>query len=70
MNRAIELTMQTLSSLSFPSLYLSPPPKWIAVRQRFEQFHRSLSLTLLQQQDAYTKYAGVVGCLNRRFFRK
>lgn len=60
--------MQTLSSLSFPGLFSPPAPKWIAVRQRFEQFHRNLSLTLLQQQDANTKYAGVVGCLNRRYY--
>lgn len=62
------MTMQTLNSLLFPGLYLPPAPKWIAVRQRFEQFHRNLSLTVLQQQDANTKYAGVVGCLNRCYY--
>jgi hypothetical protein len=60
--------MQTLSSLLFPGLYLPPAPKWIAVRQRFEQFHRNLSLTVLQRQDANTKRAGVVGCLNRHYY--
>ena len=60
--------MHTLSALSFPGLQLPPAPKWIAVRQRFEQFHRNLSLTALQQQDADTKRAGVVGCLNRRYY--
>ncbi len=52
-----------------PGLYAPPALKWIAVRQRFEQFHRNLSLTELQQQDAYTKVAGVVGCLNRCYYR-
>ena len=60
--------MHTLSALSFPGLQLPPAPKWIAVRQRFEQFHRNLSLTALQQQDADTKRAGVVGCLNRHYY--
>jgi hypothetical protein len=38
------------------------------VRQRFEQFHRNLALTPLQHQDARTKYAGVVACLNRQYY--
>lgn len=60
--------MQTLSALLFPRLQSPPAPKWIAVRQRFEQFHRNLALTALQQRDAYTKRAGVVGCLNRHYY--
>lgn len=43
-------------------------PMWIAVRQRFEQFHRNLGLTPPQQQDGLTKYYGVVSCLNRRYY--
>ncbi len=60
--------MPTLSSLSIPGLQFTPLPKWIAVRQRFEQFHRNLSLTVLQQQDAHAKRAGVVGSLNRYYY--
>jgi len=51
-----------------PSLYIPPAPKWIAVRHRFEQFHRNLSLTTLQIQDGLTKRAGVVDCLNRHYY--
>jgi len=40
---------------------------WIAVHQRFEQFHRNLLLTLLQRQDVITKRNGVVNCLNRNY---
>lgn len=43
-------------------------PMWIAVRQRFEQFHRNLGLTPPQQQDGLTKYFGVVSCLNRHYY--
>lgn len=46
----------------------SAPPKWIAVRGRFEEFHRDLSLTTLQVQDGHTKRAGVVDCLNRHYY--
>lgn len=41
---------------------------WIAVRQRFEQFHRNLALTPLQQVDGLTKRNGVVSCLNRAYY--
>lgn len=41
---------------------------WIAVRQRFEQFHRNLALTTLQQVDGLTKRNGVVSCLNRAYY--
>jgi len=72
-------TLSTISSLApftyggllgqgLPGLYPPPAPKWIAVRERFEQLHRNLSLTALQQQDAQSKFAGVVGCLNRRYY--
>lgn len=60
--------MHSLISLLTPALQLPPAPKWIAVRQRFEQFHRNLALTSLQQQDAHTKRTGVVSCLNRRYY--
>lgn len=42
--------------------------QWIAVRQRFTQFHNSLSLTPTQFQDGMTKRNGVVNCLNRRYY--
>ena len=57
---------QSLQSLS--GLYALAPSSWIAVRKRFDLFHRNLSLTALQQQDAKTKRAGVVGCLNRHYY--
>lgn len=74
--------MNTLSALSLlgspahrsqpwqplPGLYTPALPKWIAVRQRFDLFHRNLSLTSLQQQDAPTKRSGVIGCLNRHYY--
>ncbi|KVO25188.1 hypothetical protein WJ73_27350 [Burkholderia ubonensis] len=52
---------------------LPPPPiyrlpHWAAVRQRFEQFHRNLALTPLQQRDGFAKRAGVVNCLNRAYY--
>lgn len=72
-------TLSALSLLSLPAqggqtwqslsgLHTPVPPKWIAVRQRFDLFHRNLSLTTLQQQDAHTKRASVIGCLNRRYY--
>jgi hypothetical protein len=44
------------------------PRKWIAVRQRFEQFHGDLILTPRQFVDGMTKRSGVVGCLNRYYY--
>ena len=41
---------------------------WIAVRQRFTQFHSSLTLTHLQQLDGWKKKDGVVNCLNRHYY--
>jgi hypothetical protein len=54
-------------ALSAPAL---PPVgmQWIAVRQRFSQFHGNLSLTLLQSLDGMTKRNGVVSCLNRHYY--
>lgn len=63
----------------FPNLYaalsaLAPTPlapvgwQWIAVRQRFTQFHNNLSLTPKQLLDGMTKRNGVVNCLNRRYY--
>lgn len=42
--------------------------QWIAVRQRFTQFHSNLSLTPTQFLDGMTKRNGVVNCLNRRYY--
>ena len=42
--------------------------RWIAVRQRFAQFHKNLALTPLQQADGHTKRANVVTCLNRSYY--
>ena len=41
---------------------------WIAVRQRFTQFHSNLTLTLLQKLDGWKKNYGVVNCLNRHYY--
>lgn len=41
---------------------------WIAVRQRFEHFHKNLLLTPLQHVDGVTKRNGVVNCLNRNYY--
>ena len=48
--------------------YVPSGHKWIAVRQRFEQFHRNLSLTLAQSADGSTKREGVIRCLNQRYY--
>jgi len=51
---------------------VSPLPavglRWIAVRQRFTQFHNNLSLTPNQFVDGLTKRNGVVNCLNRQYW--
>jgi len=44
------------------------PLKWVAVRQRFEQFHHNLSLTPDQVLDGITKRSGVASCLNRLYY--
>ncbi|MDS4055366.1 SMODS domain-containing nucleotidyltransferase [Accumulibacter sp.] len=57
-----------LAALAAPSaLTIANLPRWIGVRQRFEQFHRNLGLTPLQQLDGHTKREGVVSCLNRSY---
>ena len=48
--------------------YIASPPQWIAVRQRFEQFHRNLALTPLQRLDGLSKRDGVINCLNRHYY--
>jgi Second Messenger Oligonucleotide or Dinucleotide Synthetase domain len=50
-----------------PAPAITASHQWIAVRQRFEQFHGNLFLTPLQLEDAQTKRAGVVNCLNRHY---
>lgn len=55
-----------LSSFGLPTnIYQS---HWIAVRRRFEQFHRNIQLTKMQQDDGHKKRAGVVSCLNRSYY--
>jgi hypothetical protein len=44
------------------------PLKWVAVRQRFEQFHQNLTLTPDQFLDGITKRNGVASCLNRHYY--
>jgi tRNA nucleotidyltransferase (CCA-adding enzyme) len=57
-----------LSGLPIQNLPYSGPLKWIAVRQRFEEFHSNVSLTPRQRQDGMTKRNGVVDCLNRYYY--
>jgi hypothetical protein len=58
------------SSLNAPLVSPLPLPglQWIAVRQRFDQFHKSLALTPPQFVDGVTKRNGVVSCLNRQYY--
>jgi len=42
--------------------------KWVAVRQRFEQFHADLALTPTQFRDGMTKRIGVARFLNRHYY--
>src|SRR4051812_22654107 len=62
-----------LFSAQLPNFLIPPTgapatrPQWIAVRQRFQQFHNDLSLTSRQRQDGLTKRNGVVNCLNRTY---
>ena len=44
------------------------PARWIAVRPRFEQFSRALTLTTVQQQDGRTKAGGVLSSLKRHYY--
>jgi hypothetical protein len=46
----------------------TPALAWIAVRQRFTQFHNNLSLTPAQFLDGMTKRNGVLNALNRRYY--
>jgi hypothetical protein len=59
-------TLAALAGLTVPTI--PSPPRWIAVRQRFAQFHSNLGLTPLQQLDGYTKRSSVVSCLNRVYY--
>ena len=61
------LASQTLLGGGLNFLSYANSPMWIAVYQRFEQFHRNLLLTPLQRQDGLTKRNGVVNCLNRNY---
>jgi hypothetical protein len=53
---------------AFPATSLPAGLQWIAVRQRFTQFHSNLSLTPTQFLDGITKRNGVVNSLNRRYY--
>jgi Second Messenger Oligonucleotide or Dinucleotide Synthetase domain len=77
MNSLNRLALPPVSAFSslLPALYaVTPAPvppvgmQWIAVRQRFQQFHNSLTLTPRQFLDGMTKRNGVVSCLNRRYY--
>lgn len=56
-----------LNSTAAPPLP-TPALAWIAVRQRFTQFHNNLSLTPAQFLDGMTKRNGVVNALIRRHY--
>lgn len=59
-------TLAALAGLMVPAI--SSPSRWVAVRQRFTEFHRNLGLTPLQKLDGYTKRSNVVSCLNRAYY--
>lgn len=65
-NFGLSTSLASLSVLSTPPTYW--PSHWIAVEQRFEQFHRNLSLTQRQWLNGVNKCAGVVNCLNRTYY--
>ena len=77
MNSLNRLAAPSVSASSglLPHLYaVTPAPlppvgmQWIAVRQRFEQFHNNLTLTTHQFLDGMTKRNSVVSCLNRHYY--
>jgi hypothetical protein len=77
MNSLNRLTLPPANAFSSLLPYLqavAPAPlppvvmQWIAVRQRFQQFHDNLSLTSRQFLDGMTKRNGVVSCLNRYYY--
>jgi len=53
-----------------PQMPVSVPlaSSWVAVRQRFRQFHENISLTLLQKVDGRRKLNGVLSCLNQHYY--
>jgi hypothetical protein len=59
----------SLASLSAPgTLPTYRSLRWIALEQRFAQFHRDLLLTPRQWLDGVNKRAGVVNCPNRAYY--
>jgi hypothetical protein len=48
--------------------YVPQAHMWVGVRQRFDQFHQKLQLTLPQVADGHTKHTGVLNCLNQRYY--
>ena len=62
------LAQHTILAGVLSPLAYQASPMWIAVRQRFQQFHRNLLLTPLQSLDGLTKRNGVVNCLNRHYY--
>lgn len=69
MQSAISSQLSSLGALASLYTLASPTPlRWIAVQQRFEQFHRNLELTPLQYADGHTKRRSVVSCLNRAYY--
>ena len=61
------LVTETRIATQMPvSVPLASP--WVAVRQRFRQFHENISLTLLQKVDGRKKLNGVLSCLNQYYY--
>jgi Second Messenger Oligonucleotide or Dinucleotide Synthetase domain len=58
----------SLPTVNVPSITVLN--KWIAVRERFKQFHDNITLKPLQLLDGHTKRAGVVSCLNRAYYER
>jgi tRNA nucleotidyltransferase (CCA-adding enzyme) len=66
--------LTTLAGIaSLPTVNAPPitaPHQWIAVRERFKQFHDNITLKPLQVMDGYTKRSRVVSCLNRAYYER
>jgi hypothetical protein len=48
--------------------YVPQGHMWVGVRQRFDQFHQKLQLSLLQMKDGLTKHTGVLSCLDQHYY--
>lgn len=58
-----------LSPTGFSQNGLAPaPPQWIYVSSRFQRFLSNIEPTDNQEEDVFTKAAGIMTCLNNRYW--